>query len=525
MRIVKTGAIALSVLFTVGAFTACGKKKVPDTPQTLEIWVSSTGYGADWVDDIVDLFKQEEWVKEKYPELLTDITVNTTDDTFGFTTTVAGTNTYDLVINVGPGGQYYNSGAFEELSEVYESTIPGESLTLKQKMIPDMYKQYAYEQKNGSEQYYCVPWVNSTMGIFYNEKVVKDALGADYVLPKTTEELEKMCAALKKKTTPILASKDTNYWVDMFLTWWAQYEGIDAYERFWRGQIINEDGDLETHPSSMQQVGRLHSLQALDSILNYGKGYVYELRSIEEYKTIQNYFIKGRGALMCNGDWLANEMSSDAKDIRMMKTPVISYITERCTSVKTDAQLSAVVGYVDAENSYEVAKANYLATFGVELSSEDYKTISSARNMTYVLGGFGMHVPTASVAKELSKDFIRFCATDKAIASLMKTGKGYMSCYQYTPSAEETAGFVNLSKDRLSYAKNTRFIPSYYKYRTYIYGGLIPLWSTVNAVDETFMNVSSDMRLSPSDVYGRDVAHYMDNSGREFYAMMNKARN
>ena len=74
MRMMKKGAIALSVLFTVGAFAACGGK-VPDTPQTLEIWISSTGYGDEWVADIVDLFKEEAWVKEKYPELLTDITV------------------------------------------------------------------------------------------------------------------------------------------------------------------------------------------------------------------------------------------------------------------------------------------------------------------------------------------------------------------------------------------------------------------------------------------------------------------
>ena len=100
-----------------------------------------------------------------------------------------------------------------------------------------------------------------------------------------------------------------------------------------------------------------------------------------------------------------------------------------------------------------------------------------------------------------------------------------MSCYKYTPKDEESAGFVNLSKDRWAFAKNSRFIPSYYKYRTYIYGGLIPLWSTVNAVDETFMNVSSDMRLSPATIYNRDVAHYIDNNGVEFYAMMQKASN
>ena len=45
---------------------ACGGKKGGGGVDELQIFVSHYGYGVDWVDDLIEAFKQESWVKEKY---------------------------------------------------------------------------------------------------------------------------------------------------------------------------------------------------------------------------------------------------------------------------------------------------------------------------------------------------------------------------------------------------------------------------------------------------------------------------
>lgn len=498
----------LCLIMGTSMVTACGSK-VDDGEQTLSIWVSETGYGSQWLKDALAAFKEQDWVKEKYPELKTTLAINTTDGTFGFETTVAGKTHLDLIVSVASGGNYYGSGKFLDMTSVYDSEVPGEGVTLKEKMKDDIYFQQGYEQINGETKYYCVPWLIGNIGLFYNEDVIIRAFGENYEMPNTTDELIQFCKDLKKNgEVPIIGSHTSDYWIEIFKLFWAQYNGIKEYTSFWYG--LNEDGEYTSDVA--KQEGRKYALIALNEMLNADNGLIHEDCMIKDYKTMQSWFLAGKGAIMANGDWLANEMEGeDSSSVRMMKTPVISDIIKRCKSIDTDAKLSFVIDCIDNGDDFATTKDKYAENNYGTLTDGDYNRIYEARNTTSLYGGLGFHIPAYATAKEVAKDFIRFCATDEGIRIITNAGKGFLTPYEYTPSDEDFATFTSMAKDSWTYTKTAVYMPPHTMFRLFCYGGLIPIASTVNTVGNVFMPENAEDRYTPEEIYNKDIEYYTKN--------------
>lgn len=70
-------AISAALAVTVGlSVCACGGgggensgKGEHDESQTLRIFTTNAGYGTAWLDALIAAFQEEDWVKEKYPNL------------------------------------------------------------------------------------------------------------------------------------------------------------------------------------------------------------------------------------------------------------------------------------------------------------------------------------------------------------------------------------------------------------------------------------------------------------------------
>ena len=85
--------------------------------------------------------------------------------------------------------------------------------------------------------------------------------------------------------------------------------------------------------------------------------------------------------MMYNGSWLFNEMqlmfpNGTDYDFKMMKVPVISAITDKCTTIENDAELAALVRAIDAGETD-------LAGDGYEVNAADFARVSEARNFFY----------------------------------------------------------------------------------------------------------------------------------------------
>ena len=515
-NVLKKGvALLLAGISCVGV-GACGKKQVPDTEETLQIWVSDSGYSTKWLTSMVKVFEEQSWVKEKYPNLIVDVAPSTTAGGSGYTDVIGGPAvcSYDLIATLQYGNNYFDTTDsngkfyFEELSSLYEDKVPGEDLTLKEKMRPELYAMQEVEGKDGSLKYYAVPYLDSTMGLLYNEAVMIRAFGADYDMPNTTEEFVQVCQALVDKgEVPIIGTSSINYWLQMFIIWWAQYEGIDEYKNFWYGI---KDGEYNGEVT--KQLGRKYSLLVCDSLLNAGNGFLHPENTTRDFMYMQRYFETGRGTFQCNGDWFTSEMNSKAEDIRYMRTPVISYIVEQCTSIKTDAQLSAVVDYVDANDTFAQAATKYSEAGHGTLTEADYNKIFEARNAVFSRQGSHFAIPSYAKGKEVAKDFIRFCATDIAIEAMMDGTDGFISPYNFTPKEGKLANYAPLWRDRFERLSTTRYIPNWTMFRLNYYGGLIPLKMSTNSIDNSFMADNKADRKNPIAMYESDWKYYLDNN-------------
>ena len=70
-KLSKIITLTIALIMSASTFSAVGcGKKVPDTDQTLQVYCYDAGYGTAWCTALLDLFKEQDWVKEKYPELI-----------------------------------------------------------------------------------------------------------------------------------------------------------------------------------------------------------------------------------------------------------------------------------------------------------------------------------------------------------------------------------------------------------------------------------------------------------------------
>lgn len=202
-----------SLLMVVWSAGAVGCNKKDDSPETLEIYIEKMGYGVDWLDDIIEAFKQEQWVKDKYPNLNIPKPEARVNQGSATQRVIAGakSNTADLLFGTTTAtGWIYRSDEessnFEELSDVYNSEVPGETgVIFKEKMLPSIRSWVEQPDLSKADTdpdakvYHVFPWINGYIGMLCNKDNLDKLLGKDnYTMPRTTDEWMEMVRLIIK---------------------------------------------------------------------------------------------------------------------------------------------------------------------------------------------------------------------------------------------------------------------------------------------------------------------------------------
>lgn len=378
----------------------------PTVTGDLSIRVWDGGYGLRWLDNVIVAFN------EKYPNVEVEVS-DSVERQQVFGDIVGGGTKYDIIFSESIVTDYAQE-CLEPIDDVYTSKNEGESLSVGEKIMPIYLK---YLQNKG--HYYSIPSYVGAYGIVYNGDHIYDE-----EVPVTTEELKALCTELKSSIKPFIFSGETgtNYWDYIYSTWFAQYEGRDVYSAALSGQII-ENGEYKYDPKSTYLDGSLKAMQVCEDLLWYENGNIVTSSTGEQFILAQRKFLKGEAAMMYNGSWLFNEMqlmfpNGPESDFKMMKVPVISAITEKCTTIANDAELAALVRAIDAGETA-------LSGTGYDVNEEDYARVAEARSFFYAgsEGATGV-VPINSKNKDLAKLFLTFMYSDVAIEAhaLAKAG-------------------------------------------------------------------------------------------------------
>ncbi|MBQ4270173.1 MAG: hypothetical protein IJB97_11065 [Clostridia bacterium] len=545
-------ALASVLSTTALGFVGCGNK-VANDENTLEIFIENFGYGYEWLNDEIELFKKQDWVKEKYPNLNIPKIAYNSKNAYAAERVVSGknANSVDLFFAITPSAGYYsrtdNSGNlyFEDMASFYDTKIPGEELTVKQKMRSDLVDMQYIEKFDGGKTYYAVPWVDGWMGIMYNKTLVDQYLGADYQLPRTTVEFLEMTTDIKnanvksgsgRKATPFVTSSKVSYWTEIFVTWWAQYEGVQGYNNFWNGvdEYENRSSDI------FKQYGRLRSLEALESLIGVEAGNNHADVNTLEFTIAQAKFLLGEGVMMPNGDWLESEMRSTADenpydyDITFMKTPVVSAIVEKMDlwtegenveyddidatkKAAYDEKLASIITAVDEEKTFAEAAAVIDG-----LTESDYAKVTEARKVIYKIKGHEAFIPAYATAKGLAKDFLLFLATDTACEQFMKSTNGCGVPYHYdvqTKSPELYNGLSQMHKDRIAIMDKAIKLMPLNSFRLVNYGGLSYFCKTP-LLDVVFTAKNPADRKTASQVWQEDIDFYTSSGGANWASLL-----
>ena len=515
-------ASLLMVVWSVGA-VGCNKKD--DSPETLEIYIEKMGYGVDWLDDIIEAFKQEQWVKDKYPNLNIPKPEARVNQGSATQRVIAGakSNTADLLFGTTTAtGWIYRSDEessnFEELSDVYNSEVPGETgVIFKEKMLPSIRSWVEQPDLSKADTdpdakvYHVFPWINGYIGMLYNKDNLDKLLGKDnYTMPRTTDEwMEMVRSIIKVQKDKGLDNTDdafinpfiyapVMYWGASVSTWWAQYETRSGYEKYFLGSArIN--GRDQLSPKVLEQKGKLRSFQTIESFVGApgidgeaGTEEIYDKVDEDSFKAqntfdrIQVKYINGQGVFMPNGDWFDLEMrnaveAGKGSNITYMQLPIISAVSEKLSYYKAgdtvfdknadgttkegdatrkvyDELLRKLVDHVDGKCDKNEVEALYTAKGkSIDRLDADIEHIREARHLMAPVEGHEAFIPSYATAKDVAKDFLRFMATDKAIRIFAESTKGCSTAFSYDVIAQDPDlydTFTDIQKQRLSMVQN-----------------------------------------------------------------------
>ena len=395
------------------------------------------GFGEQWLEDIADDYKAATGVTVKLVPSYTNGEIQSLLN--------SRQQTNDILMPLLGVWSAQDAGLLEDLSEVYNAVPSGETQAIKDKMNPNIRD---YMQADDGK-WYQMNGANSVSTLCYNADTLDKYLGeGEWEVPNTTDELIALCDRLKAESGvyAFTTSSQINYfWDYLGLIWWAQYEGLESFNNFYVGRYRDANGEWQSGPQINDARGRRLALELCAELLQMSHGYIHsDVRDMGFTEAQLTFCAQGFGAndaeaaFMVNGDWFENEMlmylTQKPQDIRMMRPPVLSDLTEKLATIKTDTLLSEVIDAIDAgETSYP------------NVSAEDFETVRTARLMAYTATpNYPICIPSyrPERQKELAKDFLVYLCSDHAQAIYANAMSGLTMPYGYEVDVESASDFV-----------------------------------------------------------------------------------
>lgn len=409
-------ALILTLAVAGGCLIGCGSSggntegTKNNKTTDIEIGVYNTGIGTEWLDAVIEGFE------DVHPEYHVFYTASANAKSVLASFGMSDIDTKDLYFCYWQTDPTY----LEPLDDVYDATVEGEAIPIKEKFK----KMYLNQQVAQDGHYYMMPTGGGVMGFVYNTKLFEDA--GITQLPRTTDELIVTCDKLYSKgITPLCHFAGGGYYSYLHHEFMSHYDGLDYIVNTFYA-CTDENGTSPSKEVFAAKDGRYYALKAFEKMIT--PEYTLTGSNSKSHTEIQTEFLSGKAAMMYNGSWMLNEMNGmDAGDsFKYMKTPVLSAITDKLTTVKSDAQLRKVITAVDEVTNGTKQESEYLSgeeynIDGMKISKADWDIISNARNTVgnnFV--GEGAFIPNYSNAKEGAKEFLKYVFSDKGYEAYVK---------------------------------------------------------------------------------------------------------
>lgn len=286
--------------------------------ERLKISYTLSGYGSTWIQVLAAKFV------EKYPEYWLFL-----DGDSGLTTSMptkleTGLNVSDIYMALNsPWSTYASYGWVEEISDVYDTVLEGETESIYQKMNP-LWQEYCTSEYLGVEGKYAFPWTQSISGIAYNATMFEKY---GWEVPETMEELIVLCEQILSETNGEIApfvypGVVGGYYGYLVSQWWIQSSGLDGIREFYRFEDVSVF-DYKKQPRK----GLYEALKAFDSVFgNANTKYSLRGSMSKNHTEAQLAFLRGEAAMIPNASWFECEMQEDIPENLVVKLMAAPYI-------------------------------------------------------------------------------------------------------------------------------------------------------------------------------------------------------
>ena len=304
-----------------------------------------TGYGKDWIYEIAKDFVYE---NPDYALLLEADSSLVTNMENKLTTSK---NLSDLYFTPHFNWeQYVAQGALTVLDDVYSAKPDGDGgKTIEEKMEP-VYAEGCVMERNGTENYYVMPWTKLITGIAYNVDLFERY---ELQVPTTMTEFNAVCEAIISKSTAegsriapfVVPGKIGGYFDFLGMNWWIQASGIDAVKEFFAYDSVEVFNPAKQPYQGFLRMGEEFEKYFGTGSDQFAKYCLSGSMALDAYSA-QRDFINGRAAMTINADWLEREMIELIKETDFnMKLMRVPYLND---AFKKDGEYEAINYAADA---------------------------------------------------------------------------------------------------------------------------------------------------------------------------------
>ena len=406
----KFTALMLAAVMTFSV-AGCGEKEAGkkgddyNGGKEVEISYWNSGMGTEFMDAMCKAFN------EKQSNYYVYYNATAASNAVTATYPLPDVDTIDIYMS----GTVNDISYMEPINDLLDRTAEGDVKPLKEKFNPD----YLENELNPDGNYYSVTWGGGALALIYNKALFEKA-GIE-VAPRTTDELAVVCdTLLENGITPHTHYMDeagNTYWQYMQEAWQAQYDGMDYFKNTFYA-CKGEDGTSPSKDVLLKKDGRYQVLKAMEKFMT--PEYVLPGSNSQDHITMQTLFLNQDIGMMVNGSWVANEMegTGNMDNFGVMKTPVISSITDKLETVKSDTVLRLLVSAIDSVVEGKEDISAYQSGDGYEvdgnkISAADWDIVKEARGMVPVNHPQEtLFIPSYSDNVEGAKAFLEFFYSD-----------------------------------------------------------------------------------------------------------------
>lgn len=410
MKKTKRFLTALLAFCVTVSLAGCGnndqKAGLDGNKKEIVISYWNSGNGSKWIEETATAFEK------KYPEYKVTIKASASIDAVVAAYGLEDTDETDLYFtNV----QRLNKKYTLTIDELLDTKADGDAMTIGEKMNSGVLSNIT--SLDGHNYY--LPWGGGVIGLVYNVKLF-DKAGITQ-LPRTSDELTVACDTLyQNNITPLCHFTNGGYWHYLTDFYHAQYNGFDYYLNTFYA-CKDENGKSPSKDVFLKKDGRYEALKVLEDIVT--PEYTLVGSNSKSHTEVQTEFVNDKAAMMINGSWLATELESagGTEGIAMMKMPVLSSITDRLETIKTDYLLREVITAVDQVTDGEKKLSDFATgdTYTInetEISASDWDEVYEARNMLFEnFTGMSAFVTNYSDNVEGAKKFLQFMCSDEGL--------------------------------------------------------------------------------------------------------------